>query len=194
MAPGHIGIFGGTFDPPHLGHLAAAVNVASELALDEIQFVVANIPWQKVGTRPISASAHRLKMVELALQGKDRMSASAVEISRGGESVTADTLEHLRALCSESTYHVILGSDAAVGIRSWKRADVLRSMAEIVIVERPGFASQEPMMGFSCRAVRSPLVDISSSDIRQRVRDGLPIDYLVPEAVADYVLSEGLYQ
>ena len=189
-----IGVFGGTFDPPHVGHLVAAVNVAHQLGLDHVLFVVANVPWQKVGTREISGEADRLAMVELAVEGRDDLSASAIEIQRGGDSITADTLEDLIPLYPDHGLVVLLGSDAAAGVGTWKRGDDLKHLAHMAVVDRPGTTGQRPPDGFSYEVVPCPLMDISSSDIRARARADLPIDYMVPDAVREYIDTRRLYR
>ena len=189
-----IGVFGGTFDPPHVGHLVAAVNVAHQLGLDHVLFVVANVPWQKVGTREISGEADRLAMVELAVEGRDDLSASAIEIQRGGDSITADTLEDLIPLYPDHGLVVIVGSDAAAGVGTWKRGDDLKHLAHMAVVDRPGTTGQRPPDGFSYEVVPCPLMDISSSDIRARARADLPIDYMVPDAVREYIDTRRLYR
>lgn len=192
--PGRVGVFGGTFDPPHVGHLVAAVNVAHQLGLDRVLFVVANVPWQKVGTRAISSAPDRLAMVEYCAAERDIFDMSAMEIHRGGDSVTADTLEEMHGIWPNTEFHLILGSDAAVGLPTWRRSEAIPALADIVIVDRPGSAGDRPPPPFTHRAVPCPLMDVSSTDIRTRVREGLPIDYLVPTEVASYIATRGLYR
>lgn len=191
--PDRIGVFGGTFDPPHVGHLVAAVNVAHQLELNEVVFMVANVPWQKVGSRPISAAADRLAMAELSVADSARLSASAMEIQRGGDSVSADTLDELSARRPDTEFFLLLGSDAAAGLNTWRRADDLAAMARIAVVDRPGSTGQRPPDGFAFDVVPCPLMDLSSTDIRDRAASGLPIDYLVTASVRDYVAARGLY-
>ena len=176
-----------------MGHLVAAVNVAHQLELSRVLFVVANIPWQKADLRDIAPSADRLAMVELAVADRALLEASSLEIERGGDSVTADTLEALHDAQPGTRPVVIVGSDAAAGLDTWRRADDLRRFAEFAVVDRPGSSGQRPPAGFAYTVVPCPLMDVSSTDIRERVGHGLPIDYLVPDAVRDYVLSNGLY-
>ncbi|MBN2624241.1 MAG: nicotinate-nicotinamide nucleotide adenylyltransferase, partial [Acidimicrobiales bacterium] len=133
-----LGIFGGTFDPPHVGHLVTAVNVRHELDLDSVLLVVNDQPWQKLGTRDITPAVDRYAMVEAAVGDVDGLAASRIEIDRGGMSYTADTLAALLAEQPDRRLYVILGSDAAVGLPTWERADEVRSLATIVVVERPG--------------------------------------------------------
>jgi nicotinate-nucleotide adenylyltransferase len=133
-----LGIFGGTFDPPHVGHLVTAVNVRHDLELDRVLLVVNDQPWQKLGTRDISPAADRYAMVEAAVGSVEGLEASRVEIDRGGMSYTADTLRTLLDEEPGRELFVILGSDAAVGLPTWERADEVRKLATVVVVERPG--------------------------------------------------------
>jgi nicotinate-nucleotide adenylyltransferase len=192
MAEGGIGILGGTFDPPHVGHLVTAVNVRWSLGLDEVLLVVANEPWQKAHL-PLSPAADRLAMVEAAVDGVDGVSASAIEIERGGASYTADTLAELARRCPGVPLHVVLGSDAAAGLDSWERAEEVRTSASIVVVTRPG-AEQAPLPpGWTARPVEVPRLDVSSTDLRARVVDGRPLDWLVPAPVVSLIRERGLY-
>jgi nicotinate-nucleotide adenylyltransferase len=192
MAEGGIGILGGTFDPPHVGHLVTAVNVRWSLGLDEVLLVVANEPWQKAHL-PLSPAADRLAMVEAAVDGVDGVSASAIEIERDGVSYTADTLAELARRCPGAPLHVVLGSDAAAGLDSWERAEEVRTSASVVVVTRPG-AEQAPLPpGWTARPVEVPRLDVSSTDLRARVVDGRPLDWLVPAPVVSLIRDRGLY-
>lgn len=193
-AAGKIGVFGGTFDPPHVGHLVAAVNVADQLELRQVLFVVAGTPWQKVGTRPISSAADRMAMVDLALADRGDMVSSPIEMQLGGDAVTATTLEALAPQYPDTELVVIVGSDAAAGMATWRRADELAEMATIAVVDRPGTTGGRPPTPFRFEVVACPLMDISSSDVRERVSADLRIDYLVPDRVRDYVETRGLYR
>jgi nicotinate-nucleotide adenylyltransferase len=189
-----LGIFGGTFDPPHVGHLVTAVNVRHELALDKVLLVVAGRPWQKVGTRGISQTADRYAMVEAAVGTVEGLEASRLEIDRPGMSYTADTLEALRADDPDAELFVVLGSDAAAGLPSWERADEVRAAATIVVVERPGTREAEPPQGWSWERVEVPRLEVSSTDLRARVADGRPLDYLLTPEVIATIEARGLYQ
>lgn len=188
-----VGIFGGTFDPPHVGHLVIAVNVLHELALDEVLLVVANVPWQKTGRRTVTTARHRFEMIAAAVRPVEGLSASDVEIARGGPSYTIDTVDELQADGTVRAY-VILGSDAAAGLPGWERADELRARARIVVVDRPGSGGSRPPEGWDWINVEAPRVDVSSTDLRQRVRDGRPLDYLIPASVLDVIESHQLYR
>jgi nicotinate-nucleotide adenylyltransferase len=193
VQPARIGVFGGTFDPPHVGHLVAAINVRHALALDVVLFVVASVPWQKVGTRPISGPEDRLRMTELAVDGRSCFAASPVEIDRGGDSVTADTLELLTDVYRGAEFIVIVGSDAASGMASWRRIEDLGEMATVAVVDRAGAAGGRPPTSIPHQVVPCPLMDLSSSEIRRRAAAGLPLDYLVPDGVRDHIEEGELY-
>lgn len=177
-----------------MGHLVAGVNVAHELHLDLVLFVVANVPWQKVGSREISPAADRMAMVELSTKDRPEFDVSAIEIQRGGDSVTADTLEELRVRWPDAHFELILGSDAAAGLPTWRRGSAIPDLATIAIVDRPGTEGERPPPPFEYKVVPCPLMDVSSTDIRNRVRRGLPIDYLVHAEAASYIETRELYR
>lgn len=189
-----LGIFGGTFDPPHVGHLVTAVNVRHELALDRVLLVVNDQPWQKLGTRSITPASDRFAMVEAAVGSVEGLAASRIEIDRGGMSYTADTLRTLLDDDPDRQLYVILGSDAAVGLPTWERAEEVRTLATIVVVERPGTHEATPPPGWSWVRVEVPRLEVSSTDLRARVSDGRPLDYLLTPEVIDTVEALGLYQ
>lgn len=188
-----IGVFGGTFDPPHVGHLVTAVNVRHHLGLDRVLLVVANRPWQKVGTRPITGAQDRLAMVAAAVRGVEGLEASDLEIRRGGDSYTADTLAALRELDASAELFVILGADAAAGLDTWERIDEVRDTSTLVVVDRPGTAPTVALDGFDWTHVEVPRLEVSSTDLRERVRDGRPLDYLLPRDVIAFLAERDLY-
>ena len=187
-------MFGGTFDPPHVGHLVTAVNVRHALSLDVVLLVVANDPWQKSGDRRITAASDRLAMVEAAVGDVEGLEASDLELRRGGTSYTADTLCEVRALEPDSELFLVLGSDAAAGLPTWERVDEVRAAATVVVVTRPGAEEAEPPPGWSWVTVESPRLEVSSTDLRRRVVDGRPLDYLLTPAVIDCIEARGLYR
>lgn len=189
-----LGIFGGTFDPPHVGHLVTAVNVRFELGLDRVLLVVNDQPWQKLGTRDITRAEDRFAMVEAAVGSVEGLEASRIEIDRGGMSYTADTLRALLDQRPDRELFVVLGSDAAGGLASWERADEVRSMATIVVVERPGTHEVAVPQGWSWVRVEVPRLEVSSTDLRARVADGRPLDYLLTPDVIAAVERLGLYR
>jgi nicotinate-nucleotide adenylyltransferase len=191
--PLRIGLFGGTFDPPHVGHLVTAVNVRYALALDAVVLMVANSPWQKQGTREISLPEDRLAMVEAAVADVDGLVAGDVEIRRGGPSFTADTLTSMVESYPGAELFTIVGDDAAAGLTSWERHEEVVSQSRLVVVDRPGAPVELPP-GFQWLRVEVPRLEVSSTDLRARVRDGRPLDYLVTEPVLDIIAERNLYR
>jgi nicotinate-nucleotide adenylyltransferase len=189
-----LGIFGGTFDPPHVGHLVTAVNVRHELGLDRVLLVVSGQPWQKLGTRPISDAEDRLAMVEAAVGAVEGLEASRLEIDRPGMSYTADTLAELAEATPAPELFVVLGADAAAGIMTWERVEDVRRRATVVVVDRPGTRPVEAPPGWSWEHVEAPRLEVSSTDLRARVQDGRPLDYLLTPEVIDCIEARGLYR
>ena len=188
-----IGVFGGTFDPRHVGHLVAACDAMQELELDVVLLVVANAPWQKLGDREISASADRLEMVRRAVEGVDGLVASDVEIRRGGLSYTADTLRALLEEEPDAHLFLILGNDAAAGFATWERHEEVAELSSLVVVDRPG--TPTPIDDeFDWYRIDIPELEISSTELRERVAAGRSIAFLVPDRVASYVEERGLYR
>ncbi len=193
MPPGpRIGVLGGTFDPPHIGHLVTAVNVRFELDLDVVLMVVANEPWQKVGSRAVSAASDRHAMVCAAVEGVTGVEASDMELVRGGPSYSIDTLEELRSADPTAELFLILGDDAAAGLGSWERTEELGDLCQIVVVDRPGSVRVVPER-FRVQRVEVPRLEVSSTDLRNRVAEGRPTAYLLPEKVICLIADRGLY-
>jgi len=176
-----IGIFGGTFDPIHVGHLVAAMNARWALQLDKVLFVVAHVPWQKVGTREITPSDVRLAMVDACLETLDGLEASSIEIDRGGNSYTVDTIESIRAAEPDAELYLIVGSDVAPTLTTWHRYDDVRKQVRLAIVDRPGSLHAEPPEGWDWVLVEAPLIDLSSTQLRARMVDSRPVRFLVPD-------------
>jgi len=175
-----------------VGHLVTAVNIRHALALDKVILMVANDPWQKVGTRSISPSADRLAMVCAAVAGIDGLEAGSEEIDRGGPTYTADTLTMLHRTYLGSRFFTIVGDDAAASISTWERIDEVASMSTLVVVDRPG-APVELSTAHPWRHVEVPHLEVSSTDLRCRVTDGRPLDFLVPDQVIAIIRERGLY-
>ena len=190
--PQHIGVFGGTFDPPHVGHLVTAVNVRHALALDRVLLMVANVPWQKVGQRDITPAEDRLAMVEAAVHEVEHLEAGDHEIRVGGHSFTADTLASLAEEHPDAHLYTIVGDDAAAGIHTWERVDEVLSLSRMVVVDRPG---ERVTLDASIDWIRVevPRLEVSSTDLRARCQDGRPLDYLVTDPVLDVIRARGLY-
>jgi nicotinate-nucleotide adenylyltransferase len=187
-----LGIFGGTFDPVHIGHLVAAVNARHALALDRVLMVVANMPWQK-SDRRITPAEDRYAMVAAAVANSPGIEASRIEIDRGGESFTADTLEQLAAQEPFRELFLIVGADVGTQLRTWRRPEVVQRLATLVVVDRPG--APDPVLdpGWRVERVAIPHLDVSGSELRARVAAGLPIDWLVPEAAIACIRARDLY-
>jgi nicotinate-nucleotide adenylyltransferase len=188
-----VGILGGTFDPPHVGHVVAAVNARHALPLDRVLVIPAGLPWQKVGQRTISPAEDRLAMVHATFDGIEGLEISTIELERHGDSYTADTLEALTAARPDAQLHLLVGSDVAPLLDTWNRPDVVRKLATIVVYERPGWSGCTPPAGWTCRELDIPQLDVSSTDIRDRVRAGRPIDGLVTREVAHLIAQRALY-
>lgn len=187
-----IGLFGGTFDPPHVGHLVTAVNVRHALNLDIVMLMVANDPWQKSGSRDVTTAEDRFAMVEAAVSVVDGVVAGRDEIDRGGPSYTADTLMALAERHPGAELFTIVGDDAAAGLTSWTRVEQVVEYSQLVVVDRPGVAVELPKQ-FNWLRVESPRLEVSSTDLRSRFSDGRPLDYLVTEPVLRVIEERGLY-
>ena len=174
--------------------MAVAVNARHALDLDEVLLVVANVPWQKVGSRAISPPEDRLAMVQAAVGDVEGLEPCDLEIRRGGDSYTADTLAELHAAEPDAELFVILGSDAAAGLDTWTRAEEVRRRATVVVVERPGEQAAPPPAGWRVRRVECPRLEVSSTDLRARVATGRPLDFLVPDAVISCIEGRHLYR
>jgi nicotinate-nucleotide adenylyltransferase len=186
-----IGVLGGTFDPVHCGHLAVAGDVRDALELDEVLLVVAGDPWQKRGT-VVASAIDRLALVEIAVERIDGVRASAVEVERDGASVTADTLEALQA--PGRTLFLVLGSDAVANMDTWRRLDDTRALADVVVVERAGeLQVSPPGEGWRVHHVRVPRLDISSTDLRERLATGRSVAGLMPDEIVTEIRRRGLY-
>lgn len=190
--PQRIGLFGGTFDPPHVGHLVTAVNVAHELDLDLVLMMVANVPWQKEHERDITPALDRLALVTAAVEGVARLRPGRQEIDLGGNSYTADTLRVLALDFPGAEFFTIVGDDAAAGLPSWERYEEVVARSRLVVVDRPG----EPVAlpdEIDWLRVEVPRLEVSSTDLRSRFTDGRPLDYLVTEPVLSVIQERGLY-
>ena len=194
MSGRRLGVMGGTFDPIHHGHLVAASEVQARFGLNEVVFVPTGIPWQK-GERDVSPAEDRYLMTVIATASNPRFSTSRVDIDRRAPTVTVDTLTDLRTQFSDHEMFFITGADALAQILSWKRVDELFDLAHLVGVTRPGFQLDgKHLPDHVVSLVEVPAMAISSTDCRQRVAHGLPVWYLVPDGVVQYISKRGLYR
>jgi nicotinate-nucleotide adenylyltransferase len=188
-----LGIMGGTFDPPHNGHFNAAAAVATAKQLDRVIFIPASEPWQKT---QYSAAEDRFTMTQLGTVSDNRFVASRIELDRKGPTYTVDTLEALSGLCPDAELFLILGADAASNISTWHRVKDIVNFAKVLVVTRPGsdLASLESSgIDLQMEAVEVPPVDVSSTEVREAVREGRSIEDLVPVTVAEFIQRRGLY-
>ena len=199
VPPRRIGILGGTFDPPHLGHTAAALDAGRSLDLDVVVFVVANDPWQKTvgamaGTAEgISPAEVRLAMTREAVVGLDSVQVDDVEIQRGGPSYTADTLTHYGEVHAGAELFLLLGSDIAPGLDTWARPDELRRRATIVVMERPGFEGCRPPAGWEHWVLGGSFPDLASNELREVIAATGEVGDGVPGGVVEIIRAHGLY-
>ncbi len=194
-----VGILGGAFNPPHIGHLVCAQEALLQLALDKVVFVpVGQAPHREVEDDP--GTDVRLELVELAIADDDRFESSRIELDREGPSYTSDTLREMRRNAPDDEYFLILGGDQAAGLPDWHEPEEVLSLATVAVVERVNWTRNA--IGIKIARLKSservryldmPLIQVSSSAIRSRVATGRPIRYLVPDGVASYVLAHGLY-
>jgi nicotinate-nucleotide adenylyltransferase len=189
-----LGLFGGTFDPPHNAHLALARAALDEFALDALHWIPAGQPWQKA--RQITAAVHREAMVRAAIAGEPRFELDRIELERPGLSYTLDTVQALRAQHAGAALFLIIGADQYAGLHTWQHWQELLGLVTLAVANRPGVMPpvDAEVLRTPHRVVPLPMLDISATDIRARVARGLPVDSLVPPAVARYIKSHALYR
>ncbi len=194
-APRRLGILGGTFDPPHSGHLAAALAVQTQVGLDDVVLMVANEPWQKVGDRQVTPARVRFEMTDALVQGISGLRADDREISRGGPTYTVDTLEEILADQPGTEIFLIVGADTAQRLETWHRASDVVALSTIVIVNRNDVTNASPGFLHGARVVNVSMnrVDVSSSAIREAVANGESIDSLTSPSVASIIRNCSLY-
>jgi nicotinate-nucleotide adenylyltransferase len=186
-----IGLLGGTFDPPHVGHLVVAECARVELHLAEVRLLVAGDPWMK---RTVSRAADRVDLVRAAVAGQPGLGVDAREVHREGPTYTVDSLTELRAEEPDAEWVFLVGTDAAARLDDWERIDEAMGLARFVVVTRAG----HPLDGAATTASRLeqlevPQLEVSSTDLRARYRDGRATRFQVPPAVDDLVRERGLY-
>ena len=191
-----IGVFGGTFDPPHLGHLVAASEAAFRYLLDEVVFVPTGDPWQKQHLNVTDAVA-RLAMTRLAVESDPLLRVSTCDVDREGATYAVDTVADVRAEYDEDVnLYFIIGADSLANLHTWHRVEELCKAVKFIALNRPGHSRREvdTSFGVEVEFIDMPGVDVSSTECRQRVRNGQPIRYLVPDRVAAYISDHGLYR
>jgi nicotinate-nucleotide adenylyltransferase len=185
-----IGLFGGSFDPVHHGHLLVGQVAAEQLNLDILRFVPAREQPFKAGQHRTS-SEHRAAMLSLAVAGTPGFEVERSELNRPGPSYTVDTLRHLREREPGSEFVLLLGADAAADLPAWKEAERVRELARVAVFARPG--SRVPDFPWITAALEVPVIDISATEVRRRAYQGLSLRYWVPDAVAEYIAAHRLY-
>ena len=185
-----LGILGGTFDPVHVAHLAAASAAGHQLALDRVLLMVARYPWQKHGRVDAPAEA-RYAMVAAAIEGVEKLEASRLELERDGPTYTADTVAELTEPGRE--LFLIVGADVAASLDTWDRVGELQERVTLALVDRPDGPSRVSPVGWRTVSVHMPRLDISSSELRRRIVAGEPVDFLIPAAAVQIIRSRGLY-
>jgi len=195
-----LGVFGGTFDPIHSGHLIAAASVRKALELDLVIFVPTGNSWHKL-PGPLAPAMDRLAMVDRALADYEGFISSSVDIDRHGPTYTIDTLTDLQAhwhgenIDDEATWFLITGADALADFPTWKEPEEILKRAQVVGVTRPGFlAAPGPLLTGHSIVIEASTPDIASSDIRLRIREGRSIEGLLPTVVAGYIQTHALYR
>lgn len=190
--PRRLGLLGGTFDPPHLGHLVVAECARVELHLDEVRLLVAGEPWMK-GAAPTRAT-DRVRLAEAAVAADPHLAVDAREVRRGGPTYTADTLADLKAEEPDADMFFVLGEDAAAGLPRWQRVEEAFALATFVVVTRPGHpAPSAEALPHEVVHLEVPQLEVSSTELRRRFAAGLATRYLVPDAVDAAVRELGLY-
>jgi nicotinate-nucleotide adenylyltransferase len=196
------GIFGGTFDPPHTGHLIVAQDAALALGLDRIVFIPAAQPPHKLGST-VSPAELRARMIELAVAGDDRFRVDRLELDRTGPSYTVDTLRALGTASPDVSWTLLMGEDQYTEFGTWRAPEEIRSRARLAVLARGGApvaaegSGRRPSvqeLGGGAVRVAVTRIDISSTEVRARVAAGLPIRYLVPERVAAFIFERRLYR
>ncbi len=199
-----VGVFGGSFDPVHMGHLGVAEEARERFGLDRVVFVPAAQPPHK-GTKTLAAAADRLQMLRLAVEGNPHFLVSDIEMHREGPSYTIDTLEEIQRIYPEYQVYFIVGADSLADLHTWHRAGELVEKFDFIIIGRPGIPgpSKEDLARRFGREIaqklddgfpRSAVFNISATEIRTRIGEGRSIRYLVAAAVERYILRNGLYR
>jgi nicotinate-nucleotide adenylyltransferase len=190
-----VGILGGTFDPPHVGHVAAGRAAVEQLGLDRLLLVVANDPWQKSGSRRISAAEDRYALAQALATEIPRAEASRLEIDRGGPSYSVDTVEELLATepAGRLSLYLVVGEDLVPELDTWHRHQDLQRLVTVAVVSRPSAPASAPGPGWRLERVGGPEVAVSSSEVRDLLAAGRSVQGLVPDAVIHCIRRRDLY-
>jgi nicotinate-nucleotide adenylyltransferase len=189
------GVFGGSFNPPHVGHLAVAEAAADAARLDRVLWIPAATPPHKRDDPTLASAADRLAMVRLATAGNDRFEVSDVEIAREGVSYTVDTLRALSAERPDARWSLILGGDSFTAFPTWRDPAGILSIARLLVYARPGASPAiPPDLAPHVDVVDGPALDLSSTELRARIGAGRSVRYLVPDAVRAYIDDRALYR
>jgi nicotinate-nucleotide adenylyltransferase len=188
-----IGVFGGTFDPPHVGHLILAADACDALRLDRLIFVAAAAQPFKVDTPAVAGAADRLEMLRLSVGDDTRYTVDDTEIRRGGLSYTVDTLEEIARRNAGAELFLLIGQDMLDGFSGWKKPARIRELATLAVMQRAGSEGQEKQAAKGTVAVSTRRVDVSSTEIRARLAAGKSIRGFVTEAVERLIATRGLY-
>jgi nicotinate-nucleotide adenylyltransferase len=190
-----LGIFGGTFNPPHLGHLLLAERAAEEAQLDRVLFIPAFSPPHKLTNGDLAPPEHRAAMVRLAIEGNQRFALSTVELDRGGVSYTIDTLKWISAEYPFDELFLLIGGDSLAEFPTWRQPEIILRLARLVVVPRPDKPfDRDAELARDAIIVNTPLIDIASTDLRSRVREGRSLRYAVLPSVEAYIREQGLYR
>ena len=191
----NVGLFGGSFNPPHVGHLIIAETIRDAFGLDQVLWMPNYVPPHKDLAGGTDAQ-DRLEMVRLAIADHPSFSVSDVEIVRGGRSYTVETLRSLQVQRSDDKWHLIIGADSLADFHNWREPDEIAERAQLIVYERMGveISAMESRFRDKAIAADAPVVDVSSTMIRRRLREGRSVRYLLPASVQAYIQSKGLYQ
>ncbi|WP_164668546.1 nicotinate-nucleotide adenylyltransferase [Virgibacillus doumboii] len=185
----HIGILGGTFDPPHIGHLIIAEEVRLALELDEVWFMPSHEPPHK--QKAVVDTSDRVEMVERAVEGNPDFKIIMIEVNRLGKSYTFDTMKLLKQENPDVSFYFIIGADMVEYLPNWKHIDELMDIVRFVGVKRKGYRVESD---YPITEVEIPLIEVSSTKLRKRLKDNIPVKYMVPESVENYIKEKRLYE
>jgi nicotinate-nucleotide adenylyltransferase len=188
-----IGILGGTFDPIHEGHLALARCAKEQFQLDKVIFIPAFIPPHKMSQRDLTPAEYRYRMVEMAIAGEAGLEVSKMELDRPEVSYTVETLRELKKQYAGAQFFLILGTDSLAEISSWREPGEIMRMAKLLVGKREGAEHFTFPKGPQVEWIQMPLFPFSSTEIRKRIREGEPVESMIPKAIQNYIRDRKLY-